>query len=515
MYKNYRTLTDTFEGLLNLHYKLLSISFLLVFALFSNLFAESDTIPTDSVKSISKRQTVVVIPVDGDVDPGMAAFISKSIDDAKQYSDPFFVIEMNTFGGRVDAALQIVDTLSTIPMGKSVAYVKNKAISAGALIAFSCNKLAMKANTTIGDCAPISFTNDGPTMLGEKFQSPLRAKFRSLAKKNGYPENLAESMVTAELIIKEVKFPDSTLYLDSLEYAEMSKEEKRRIVSERTVVKRGELLTMDNEEAENLGFSSFTSGTIADLLEKLDIKNYDLIRIEESWSVDFVRFIGKISGILIMLGLAALYTEVKSPGFGIPGLVGIVCLGLVFGSQYMIGMADYTELIILFVGMMLLAAEVFVIPGFGIAGILGILFISVGLMLSFQDFVIPKPELPWQKDIMGRNIQMLAISLSGAIVLIIMFFKYVYPKISAIIPGPNLMEDLASAHIDSGLSLDVKLGDVGTVSKVLRPSGEVIIDDKTYDAIADGEFIDKNTTVEVVEIHGNSLLVKRSDTDGQ
>lgn len=499
---------------MKLEYRLIICTLIFFFSFLTNTYSENNTVSSEDSIIISKKQIVIVIPVDGDVDPGMAAFISKSLDDAKQYSDPYFIIEMNTFGGRVDAALQIVDTLSTIPKGKSIAFVKNKAISAGALIAFSCNKLAMKENTTIGDCAPLTFTNDGPKMLGEKFQSPLRAKFRSLAKKNGYPENLAESMVTADLMIRELKFADTTIYLDSLEYAELSSVKKKKIVSQRTVVKKGELLTMDNIEASELGFSSYTAISIEDLLEKLNISNYELIKIEESWSVNFVRFIGSISGILIMIGLAALYTEVKSPGFGVPGLIGIICLSLVFGSQYIIGMADYTELLILFIGLILLAAEVFIIPGFGVAGMLGILLISIGLMLSFQDFVIPKPDLPWQKEIMNKNLQMLVLSLAGSIVLIISFFKFIYPKLANVIPGPNLTADLSSAHIDSGVSIDVSVGDKGVVSKILRPSGNVIINDKTYDAIADGEFIDKDTIVEVVEICGNSILVKRGEENG-
>lgn len=503
------------EVILKLENKIIILTSILFLIISSLIYSSEDTLEnfSDITKS-SNEQNVVVIPIDGDVDPGMAAFISMSIEEAKQYNDPFFIIEMNTFGGRVDAALQIVDTLSTIPKGRSVAFIKNKAISAGALIAFSCNKLVMRSNTTIGDCAPLTFTNDGPKMLGEKFQSPLRAKFRSLAKKNGYPENLAEAMVTAELIIKEVKFSDTTLYLDSLEYAEMNKDKKRKIVSERTVVRKGELLTMDNLEARELGFSSHTADSIEELLAKIGIANFKIIKIEESWSVNFVRFIGSISGILIMIGLAALYTEVKSPGFGVPGLVGIVCLALVFGSQYMIGMADYTELILLSIGLILLAAEVFIIPGFGVAGILGILFISIGLILSFQDFVLPQPELPWQKEILNKNLQMLVLSLSGAIVLIISFFKFVYPKIANVIPGPNLTADLASSHIDSGISINVNVGDKGYVTKTLRPSGNVMIGEKSYDAIADGEFIDKDTEIEVVEVHSNSLLVKKGDKNG-
>ena len=112
---------------------------------------------------------------------------------------------MDSFGGRVDSALQIVDTLLSAPEGKTIAFVNNKAISAGALIALACSRLVMRKNTTIRRLCTITYSNEGPKMLGEKFQSPLRAKFRALAKRNGYSETLAESMVTAEMVVYAVE----------------------------------------------------------------------------------------------------------------------------------------------------------------------------------------------------------------------------------------------------------------------------------------------------------------------
>ena len=129
----------------------------------------------------------------------------------------------------VDAAFQIVDTLLRAPKGKTIAFVKNKAISAGALIALACSELAMREATTIGDCAPITYSNDGPKMMGEKFQSPLRAKFRSLAKRNGYPEALAESMVTKEMTVYKIVIGDSVMFLDSIEYADLPQYSRERI----------------------------------------------------------------------------------------------------------------------------------------------------------------------------------------------------------------------------------------------------------------------------------------------
>ncbi len=144
----------------------------------------------------TNRQRVFVIPVSGEVEPTMAAFIERAVQQTAQYPDALLIFEMDTFGGRVDAALNIVETLLHTGSRKTVAFVKTKAISAGALIALACNDLVMRPSTTIGDCAPITYSGEGPKMMGEKFQSPLRAKFRSLARRNHYPPTLAEAMVT-------------------------------------------------------------------------------------------------------------------------------------------------------------------------------------------------------------------------------------------------------------------------------------------------------------------------------
>ena len=467
----------------------------------------------DSVKEV--KQNIIVITVSGSVDPSMAAFIGRAIQNSKEYKDPVFILEMDTFGGRLDAAYNIVDTLSNISNGKTVAFVTKRAISAGALIALACNNLLMKPNTTIGDCAPITISKEGPEMLGEKFQSPLRAKFRALAKKNNYPPTLSESMVTAEMIVFKIVLPDTVLYLDSTGFADLAPSLIKKIISRETVVKRGELLTMDNEEAKELGFSSANVKNITEVLAFLNIKNYSITTISQNWSEKFVGYIAMIAPILLMIGFAALYFEMKSPGFGIPGIVGIICLALVFGGQYAVGLANYTEMLLLIIGLVLLGIEMFVIPGFGIIGIAGILFMAIGMMLSLQDFVIPAPEMPWQLEILEKNIFTMIMSLLGSVVLLLLFFKFVFPKIAGAISGPYLSATLADAHSAPDSPPPISTGDRGTVTKTLRPTGSAKIGADIYDVITDGEFINKGEPIIVTEIKGNRIVVIRSVENDQ
>jgi membrane-bound serine protease (ClpP class) len=367
----------------------------------------------------------------------------------------------------------------------------------------------MKHNTTIGDCAPIALSQEGPKMLGEKFQSPLRAQFRTMARRNNYPQALAESMVTEAMAVYRVEFSDTVVYIDSVEFADLPEEKKQSVVSRKTIVAAGELLTMDDQEALEYGFSMMSVENVEDMLAKMNVTSYTLERFEESWSETFVRIIGTLAPILMMIGFAALYTEMKTPGFGVPGIVGIVCLGLVFAGQYLVGLADYTELLLIVLGAALLAVELFVTPGFGVVGISGLLIMAAGMVLSLQGFVIPRPDMPWQRSLLERNLIVVMSSLLGSLVLILLFFRFVLPKVSRVVTGPYLSATLAQAHSDSGVAPGIVPGAKGVVVKPLRPSGIARFGDEAVDVIAEAEFIDAGERVRVGQIRGSTIIVER------
>jgi len=439
----------------------------------------------------------------------MAVFIARAIHDAAQYPDALFILEMDTFGGRVDAAFQIVDTMLNAPRNRTIAFVKTKAISAGALIALSCSKLVMRHNTTIGDCAPISISNGGPQMLGEKFQSPLRAKFRTMAKRNGFPEKLSEAMVTTGMVVYEVKFPDTTRYLDSTGLADLPRQQAARIISKKTVVDKDQLLTMDDVEAQKLGFSKMSVDNIEEMLANLGIKNFEIIRIKQNWSEVFVRFIATIAPVLLIIGFAGIYIEYKHPGLLLPGVVGGLCLALVFFGQYLVGLGSHTSLLLIVLGIVLLGVEMFVLPGFGIAGIAGIGALVIGMILSLQGFVLPNPSMPWQKLQMTSNIGMVVGSFVVAFIASIVFIRFVMPRFSRVVKGPYLMETLSGGRADSEAGKGIAVGDVGTVVNPLRPSGKVRIGERVVDVVAEGDFVEKDAVVIVTFVTGNKITVSR------
>lgn len=478
------------------------LTWICILCLFGTTFSDTG----DGIAS----NEVFVVPISGTVDPGMAGFVRRVYEQVSEKPDSLIIFEMDSFGGRVDSALEIVDTLLKLPREQTVAFVSVKAISAGALIALACGELAMKPGTTIGDCAPISFSSEGPKMMGEKFQSPLRAKFRALAKRNGYPEKLAEAMVTQSIVVYKINQNGQTTYLDSQEYEDLTDAEKQSITAKETVIKEGELLTMENEEAVDLGFSRMTVSTIDELLREKGIKNYSVVSLKETWSEALVRFIGKITPILMMIGLAALYAEMKAPGFGVPGIVGITCLALVFSNQYLVGLAGYTEFLIIMAGVILMGIELFVLPGFGVAGYAGLCCIVVGMVLALQDFVIPDPSFPWQQTLLVHNLIMVLGSFICAFISALFLLRYVMPRVSAFAAeGPYLLTTLKESHADSKQVGRVSIGDTGMAETPLRPSGRMKSKDEFFDVVTQGEFLEKGTPVVVSDISGNRIIVAR------
>jgi membrane-bound serine protease (ClpP class) len=451
---------------------------------------------------------VHVIPVSGTVEPGMAAYLKRVVSSLEKDDSAILVFAMDTFGGRVDAAFDIVETICSIPRERTIAYVEKRAISAGALIALSAGTLIMKEGTLIGDCAPIIQTSEGIEEVGEKHQTVLRAQFRTLAKRNNYSQVLAESMVSKSMEVYEVSRGTHSEYMDKTTWDELSKEEKAKVTRKSTVVSEGELLTMDDKEAADLGFSRQSVGSLDQALEMMGYKAAEKIEVTENWSETFVRWIQPFLSILMIIGIGAVYTEVKAPGFGIPGIVGIVCLGLVFFNQYLVGLADYTEILVFIIGFLLLGMEMFVLPGFGIAGISAIFVLAVGLVLSFQNFVLPDPSLPWQGTLMMKNLGLVMGSALGALLVSMSVVRFVLPRLSKVIKGPYLDATLQDSRAQSTEALGVSAGDQGIALTTLRPSGKVRIKNRKVDAVTQGDFIDPGAQVRVTRITAGHVIVE-------
>lgn len=484
-----------------------ALSFCL-FWLFSVALGQNPMTPPDSAKPSVSAPKVIVIPIEDQVDFGLHAFLKRAVDEALAQKPDYLVFQVNTYGGELQSAFDIVDLISGITACSTYVYVEKKAISAGALISLSCRRMAMGVGTTIGDCAPITQSQDGIQMLGEKIQSPLRAKFRNLAERNGYPSLLSEAMVSMDLGVVGAFFSDSARapeFFTAKQWEALPEASRKRFANHKLILQEGQLLTLTDGEAKQYGFSqgSFTS-LEAFLAHKGWAKHQTLAT---TWSEDLVRFLGTIAPLLMMVGFGALYLEFKTPGMSVFGLIGFLCLAVVFGSKFAIGLAHYTELLLLLAGFALFMAEMWLFPGTFVLASLGLLAMMIAIVLSLQSFVLPDPEMPWEMRGLLRNLAVTASMATLALALPFLAAKWLLPRLPG---GFKMVSDatLAGATSVAEAFADLQIGQRGVAHTAMRPAGKAEFGGKTYEAQSRGEFVEKGAAVSIVRLTGNIITIR-------
>jgi len=464
-------------------------------------------------------QRIFVVPIEGTIDSGLAESVARRIDDARDEGAECIVFEIDTYGGEVFAAEKITHAIFPLPEERggaihTIAFVKEKAISAGVLIAMSCREIYMEYGSRMGDCEPILVSpGEGILTAPEKIQSPLRAEFRKFAERNGYPVAIAEAMVTKELGVVRIRFEgeSESRYYSVVEADEWPDEKRERIAEEEILVRKGELPTFTFLEAERLGLSHGTVQSREDLLSRISTPGGTDRVLEITWSEEMVRILQAWKFLLFIIGVIGLYLEFKAPGFGAPGVVGILALALFFFSSYLSGLAEVWEILVFILGVVLLAVELFVLPGFGIPGVLGIFLILLSFYLASQPFVIPgsRPDTvsgAYEMEMLRAWLVHFALSVLGCLVAIAVLART--------LPRTPLYRRLvlAPAPLARGASVDPEatpelLGSVGISLTKLRPAGKARFGDRRVDVVAEGEFLEAGVPVRVVDVLGNRIVV--------
>lgn len=417
---------------------------------------------------------VYVAPVKGVIDLGLAPFIQRVLDEAQKNQAVAVVLDINTFGGRVDAAVQIRDALLNSSV-KTIAFVDKRAISAGALISLAADTIVMAPGGTIGAATPVQTGPSGTSTLptSEKTISYVRKEFRSTAESRKRPPLVAEAMVDPDVVIPEVS-------------------------------EKGKLLTLTTEEALKLKVANFQASSIDALLKELNISNVELRSLSPNWAEEVVRFLTHpvISSLLVSVAMLGIFLELRTPGFGIPGVIGLSSLSLFMWGHWLVQLAGWEELLLALIGVFLFALELFVIPGFGVVGILGLLALLGALVMSTLGAGSHSGVILWAVARMG-------FSLILAVVLSAIFLKFL-PKLPL---GRKLV---LSAELDtadgysSAPAADYEwLGRTGHAHSALRPAGIADFMGHRVDVVSDGEFIDAGTPIRVMHVDGNRIVVQR------
>ena len=417
------------------------------------------------------RPIVYVMPIDGTIDLGLAPFLTRTIREAQQSGAAALLLDINTFGGRVDAAVAMRDALVNAPI-RTIAFVNPRAISAGALIALASETIVITRGGTIGAAAPVVGGSGEPQPADEKSVSYVRKEFSATAERRGRPPQFAEAMVDAD-----VEIPG--------------------------VVARGKLLTLTTSEAMAHDIADFTADGISDALAAAGLPNADVRNVSQTWAETFVRFLTNpiVSSLLMTVGMLGLLVEIRTPGFALPGMVGVISLALFFWGHWIVQLAGWEELLLVATGVVLLGLELFVIPGFGVAGVGGIVAIAAGLGMTLVGEGAAASAVI---KAFGRVAVSILLALAGGLALL---------RLMPRLPFGNRLVLAAKMDAERGYSSPpdhdrLRLGRTGTALSPLRPAGVAEIDGARVDVVSDGGFIEAGAAVEVTRVDGNRIVVR-------
>ena len=401
------------------------------------------------------RPLVYVVPVRGVIELGLAAFVERSVQEAQRAGADAILVDLNTPGGRVDAAEEIRDALlgAGIP---TVAFVSQRAQSAGALVALACDVIVMAPGSSIGAAEPIP--------AEEKIISALRAEFEATAQAKGRDPRLAAAMVD-----RAVEIPG--------------------------VVEAGKILTLSDQRALELGFVDAVAADRAAAAAAVGLEGARFVELSPNWAERVARFLTEptVSSLLLSIGFLGMVYELASGGWGVPGTVGLLSLALFFGARLLTGLAGWEVVILFLVGAALLVVELVAIPGFGVAGVPGLLAIFASLYLSFRD-------VRAAAYVVGGSL---------AMTLVVAAFTLRYVRRSRtwsqiVLKTRQWREEGYTAPGD----LERWVGRAGRAVSPLRPAGVIEVDGERLDASTEGEFLEPGTPVRVVRAEGLRIVVR-------
>ena len=422
----------------------------------------------------SQEETkIYLFKVEEDIAQPAVMRVEKALEKAKENQSDLLIMQLNTFGGELAAADKIRTMLlqSEIPVW---AYIDNNAASAGALISIACERIYMHSGSSIGAATVVNQTGE---VQPDKYQSYMRSMMRATAEARGRRPDIAEAMVDPDVEVKDI--------VDS-----------------------GKVLTFTTEEAIANNYCEGQAESVKELLEKAGVQNYVIEEQRYTFIEKLINFLinPMISGLLIMLIIGGIYFEFQSPGIGFPLAMAVLGALLYFAPLYLEGLAANWEIILFVVGIALLAVEIFVRPGFGVAGVGGIIFIVGGLALSLVGNIgFDFSGVPTSDMIQSFSTVIIAISVSFPLAIWLGKRLFVNTTI-----GDKLAlvaeQKSSEGYTVSQPEFNSLVGSQGVTETILRPSGKVRIGTEVYDAVAQVSYIEKGEKIRVV-MHENSNLV--------
>lgn len=436
----------------------------------------SDVANQESADSLFVQQIpsgpVYIVPIEGTIDNVLAAYVRRAVNDAEEAGAGMIIFHIDTFGGLVDAADAIRKTiLDAEPI--TVAFIDKNAASAGALISYANDRIVMVPGASIGAATVVQGTSG--EAAPDKYQSYMRGLMRATAEANGRDPRIAEAMV------------DESLEIEGISEA-------------------GNVLTLSSAEALRLGVADAILSDVDEIVQSANLREAALVEHRASRTERILRFLSSpvLQSVLMLMMMGGLYFELQTPGVGFPGAIAAIGAALFFAPHYMMGLVQSWEIVLFGIGVVLVLAEIFIIPGFGVAGISGIILVIGSLLAALVGNV--GLQFPTAEALASAVITM-AVTLVLLIALIFSLGRYLprSERFSQLVLAPELSSVSGYTSADT---IEDLVGATGVTVTPLRPSGTAVINDERVDVIAASEFIPSGTPVRVVRVRGSRVEVR-------
>lgn len=458
-----------------------------------------------------------VIPVRGVIDAYFQQSLFRRLEVAWSKGATIVILEIDSPGGHLEESLAIAHHLNDLDWAKTVAWVPKEALSGASLISLGCDEIAMHPTARLGDCGAIVFGEDSMFHYApEKITSDLVAQARQLAQANGKPPTLAEAMIDkdVEVFVVRNRTTGEELYLSEAELRgarDPDVLERLHLVPESL---KGRFLEVSGTRAAELRLAVAAVESEADLWKRYELDQPPAV-LAESWVDRTVYILTRpwMTVILFVVGVVGLLIELYSPGIAVAGVTSALCFALFFWSRFLGGTADVLEIVLFVVGAALLALELFVIPGFGVTGVVGILLMLAGIVLACQTVLLPRTEADVRTLATTMGVLVVSMIISGGAALVMSRYFGALPlfKHLVLVPPPAAATAATGPNdaVPAGDGRQSLLGQTGIAATPLVPAGKARFGDRQYDVLTDGDFIDAGTNVKVVSIQGNRMFVRR------
>ncbi|TWU22202.1 hypothetical protein Pla52o_32570 [Novipirellula galeiformis] len=478
--------------------------------------AEQDGVDKARVGNVTPRRAVI-IPLQEMIHPLSAALLERKFREAVDSGVEVVIFDIHSPGGFTQVTFELMDMVLDAKDVETVAFIEKDAISGAALFALACDKIIMLPDSRIGDAGEIVMGADGAYRYTEaKSRSVLAQKVRDTAAATGRPIALAEKMTDKDMIVfKATHKEDGTVrYFSDKEWIALEDQDAWQKGTPVREAGKEMFFTANGRRAAELGMIDQTVSNRSELASVLNLEE-PIPTMERTWVDTLVLVLnsGVVTFLLIVIGLTALVIELGAPGLGIGGLTSLLCFGLFFWSRFLGGTAGWLEVTLFVIGLLFIGAEIFVIPGFGVAGVSGITLTLGSLVMASRRVFVPQNG----EDLMALGMDVLTVFGAFFAFLVALLFLSQYlseiPGLSRLTLKPTVaLEGMAANPHAPPASLPgwqrVEVGSVGEALSPLRPGGRIMVDDFTVDVVTEGDFVDPGTQVRVIGKQGARVVVR-------